>query len=114
MIASELVAISRVLPSGAAWAALEEAQHALVERSASYAGPGGVSIRASDTDAQDQAGMFEQPNDHWMVHTEEPVNAHLGVELQGAEKPTDELDADFHAAVALRVVGGRVLLRDGS
>ena len=71
-------------------------------------------IGSYDPDAQDQARVLEQPGDHWMVHGDELVNPRLGAELQGAKKLSDELDADLHAAVTLRVVGGRMLLRDGS
>ena len=49
-----------------------------------------------------------------MVYGNELVNPCLGAEFQRAEEPSDELNADFDAAIALRVVSGRVLLRDRS
>ena len=44
------------------------------------------------------------------------MNLSIRASVQGfnVRKSFDELHADFYAAVTLRVVGGRVLLRDGS
>ena len=94
--------------------AFEEAQHTLIESSASYTRPRGEPVGASDPYAQDQARVFEHPCDHRMVDGNELVNPRFGAEFQGAEEPSDELHSDLDAAVTLRVVGRRVLLRDGS
>ena len=57
--------------------------------------------------------MLKEPRDQGVVDGHILVQAGLHAELQGPEQAADESYAHLNAAVGLRVVCGRVLLRDG-